>query len=116
MIFDLKSGESAHTIGNAPVAMIPDGMVTYVDKLLTSYRWQMVEKVDRKGAKQNVLSPVPQWSVEGLSPPREIIVAGDHVVVGASGEIVIVEAKSQQIVWRQAVDGTYFPWQLTTGG
>lgn len=115
MIFDLKSGEAAHTIGNAPVAMIPDGMVTYVDKLLTSYRWQMVEKVDRKGAKQNVLSPVPQWSVAGLSPPREIIVAGDHVIVGASGEIVIVDATSQQIVWRETVEGNILSLAVNNG-
>lgn len=105
MLFDLRTGEAAATIGNSPVAMVPNGMFAFVDKLLTYYDWQQVDKTDRKGVTTKVVAPVPQWSVEGVPSPREIIVAGSKIVVGAANEVMMVDSESRQVVWQAAVDG-----------
>jgi outer membrane protein assembly factor BamB len=105
MLFNLNSGDAVHTIGNSPVAMLPEGMVAYVDKLLTVYAWQEVEKADRKGAISKSIAPVPLWSVEGVPAPVEIIVAGSKIVVGTIDEVLMIDRDSREIVWRTSIEG-----------
>ncbi|MFO0943532.1 MAG: PQQ-binding-like beta-propeller repeat protein [Pirellulales bacterium] len=115
ILFDLKSGEAAHTIGNSPVAMLPDGMVAYVDKLLTVYKWQEVEKVDRKGTSQKSIGPVPQASIDGVPAPREIIVAGDKAIVGCNNQILVVDLATQKIAWQTSVEGAVLSLAVNQG-
>ncbi len=115
ILFDLKSGEAAHTIGNSPVAMLPDGMVAYVDKLLTSYKWQEIEKVDRKGVTQKSIGPVPQASIEGVPAPREIIVAGNKAIVGCNNQVLIADLATQKVVWQTPIEGAALSLAVNQG-
>jgi len=73
--------------------------------------------VDRKGKKIKVKTPArPAWETELPVPAvASLVVAGDSIVAGAEDCVLIVDARSNQVVWKQAVQGTAYGLAVAGG-
>ncbi len=105
IMFDLQSGEGINTLGAGPLVLTPDGLVKLVEGKLAGFQWELVEKQDRKGASYQAPSLKARWAVGDVPIPRELIMVGKTVILGADGEVVAVDSEAQKILWRHPVDG-----------
>ncbi len=115
MLFALATGEGSQVVGAGPVVATPGGLVKFVEGKLAGFRWETVEKQDRKGGSYTAPSLVPLWSVGELPTPLEMIMAGTTVIVGADREVLAVDQQAQKIVWRAQVDGSVFGLAASDG-
>ena len=108
-LFAVENGARLHELG--PQLAIHPGLVVFArERVLTALdrRKLLVEKqtTDRKGDSKTVKTlGEPVWTVELPDRAAALIIAGDKVVVGTQGRVLIVDVNSGKLVGSGEVDG-----------
>lgn len=97
--FDLKSGDLSSPFSMGPSAAIPGGLVHSSGRSLTAYKWQDVEKIDRKGKSEKVRELVEKRLTRLNSDVFEFIIAGGDAILGGDGEIKAVDYSAMRNAW-----------------
>ena len=106
VMFDQASGAIVSQVGYGPKVATPSGMLRAEGKSLSEYRWQTVEKADRKGklVKQRVLEKTRLISSE--KEVLECLVADINVVCGEENRVSAIDFTRQRNTWwSHEVDG-----------
>ncbi|OHB79652.1 MAG: hypothetical protein A2W31_10865 [Planctomycetes bacterium RBG_16_64_10] len=108
MAFDIDTGQQVATVGAGQLAATDGGLVRSAGGTLEAFDWETSEKPDRKGQMVPVTALRPRWKVDGLPDASALIVAGDHVVLGGPGQVVMVDGTCQARVWSADVTGRVY--------
>ncbi|MFV2068647.1 MAG: PQQ-binding-like beta-propeller repeat protein [Pirellulales bacterium] len=106
VLFDQASGAVVSQIGYGPKVATPSGLLCAEGKSLAEYRWQTLQKPDRKGklVKQRVLEKVRLINCE--REVLECLVAGINIVCGEEGRVSAIDYTLQRNTWwSHEVDG-----------
>ena len=105
-LFNGATGEISAQLGMGAVVAVPGGVVRAEGRSIAEYRWQDIQKVDRKGQAQKVRA-LEQVSMVPLDTEiSEFIVAGRELVVGCAGRVLAVDYKAQKnVFWQHPVEG-----------
>jgi outer membrane protein assembly factor BamB len=105
--FDLATGELNTPFNLGPSAAIPGGLVQSTGRSLTAYRWDDVQKVDRKGKVLTVRELQEKRLTRLNSDVAEFIIAGNDAILGGHGEVSAVDyAAMRNAWWTHKVKGT----------
>jgi outer membrane protein assembly factor BamB len=105
-VFDLATGELTGKLGLGPTVVVPGGVVRAENRSLALYRWQMIDKMDRRG-KVSKVRVLEQSKVAPLERDAlEFIITGSEAVVGSDGQISAIDYNGQRTQWwKHAVEG-----------
>ncbi len=103
--FKTQGGERIAAVGTGQLAGSPGGVVRAFDRRVGEYAWREEETPDRKGNPVRTRKLEPQWFVEDVPSAAAVAVAGDSIVLGCDGQVVVVDRLKKQQVWRADVEG-----------
>ncbi len=105
--FDLATGDLNTLFSMGPSAAVPGGLVHSNGRSLTAYRWDDVQKVNRKGTTHTVRELIEQRLTRLNSDVTEFIIAGNDAILGGRGKVSAVDyAAMRNAWWTHEVEGT----------
>lgn len=104
--FDLGTGDLNSPFSMGPSAGVPGGLVRSNGRSLTAYKWDNVQKVDRKGNTQTVRELQEKRLTRLNTDVIEFIIAGRDAILGGDGEVSAVDyAAMRNAWWTHKVEG-----------
>ncbi|MCF6312383.1 MAG: PQQ-binding-like beta-propeller repeat protein [Verrucomicrobiales bacterium] len=97
--FDLANGDLKTPFSMGPSAAIPGGLVHSTGRSLTAYKWEDIQKINRKGKTEKVRELVEKRLTRLNTDVLEFIVAGGDAILGSDGMVSAVDYSAMRNAW-----------------
>lgn len=101
-LFDIATGDLGAKVGLGISCAISGGLARAEGRSVTTYRWNEVDKVDRKGENRKAKQLVQTQLVPVKEEVTDMVVAGSDAVVGGDGWVGAIDFAGQRNLWWSA--------------
>lgn len=112
--YDAATGKALDPVGAGEVAAVPEGLIVSTSKPakgkggneLIAYQWADKTKAEKGKLELLKYKGLEKlWTIPEVPGGAGVIVAGKHVIVGASDRVTVADRETRKVVWSAQVEG-----------